>query len=385
MIKLLHTADWHIGKMFFGRSMTEDQEYFFDNYFFPALERLGFGQNDCVVVAGDIFDRAVPPVQAIELFDRVITRVSGMGIRLFAVTGNHDGAARLSMGAKLMRSAGVYIYTSLGDTAESLVLDDGGTRVVLHPLPHFDATEGRYFLGDGDASGYADIFGRIATGIDVSGSGLHVLVAHCTAFGDDASEQDVRAVGGADAVPLSCFGPFGLTLLGHFHRDIAFDGLSGYCGSPLGYSFDSANTVRSMRYYEIDGDRVTMTKIPVDRPLHPLVTLTDSFERLMSDEVPGSDAFIYARLTDSALVFEPMFRLRHKFPNILGLCYVSEDTVSFSSEGRERLRDSLRSRTVADEDVFRAFLSQACGCEPTAEELSFFERLCRLADRPDVQ
>lgn len=413
MIKLLHTADWHLGKMFFGRSMLEDQEYFIDNYFFPVLEELGFGpgaggcHDDCVVLAGDIFDRAVPPVAALGLFDNVITRIARMGIKLFAITGNHDGAARLSMGARIMRGSGIYLYTSLSNISEALLLDDRvGCRVMLHPLPHFDIYQGRAFLGGGECAKYSECFDRIISKTDISDrSAVHVLAAHCTAFPDSWKNNNTgsgpdnedtvtenadnnpdnngnsleKAVGGSDEIDINSLGAFDLALLGHFHSDIDVTKKAAYSGSPLGYSFDRTGVVRSMRYYEIGKSGINMKKIPVDKPLHPLRRVSGSFDHLLSDETPRDDAFIYAQLDDTSLIYEPMMRLREKFPNILGLCYSSEAAGGLSAGYRDRLRASLHSRSVGDSEVFEAFLRQMCAVEPSGEDLEMFGQLCREA------
>ncbi|MBQ9993887.1 MAG: exonuclease subunit SbcD [Clostridia bacterium] len=108
-MKLLHTSDWHLGKMLFGRSMLDDQRYFIDNIFIPTITEQS---PDAIILSGDIFDRAIAPVAALELFDDLLTRIAETGIPFIAITGNHDGAQRLSLGSRLMRQAGIYIFTS---------------------------------------------------------------------------------------------------------------------------------------------------------------------------------------------------------------------------------------------------------------------------------
>ena len=111
-MKILHTSDWHLGRMIYGRSLLEDQAYFIDQVFFPALER---HRPDCVILAGDIFDRQIAPVEAIRLFDSVLSRIHQMGIPLAAISGNHDGADRIAIGAEMLRQSGIYLATHLED------------------------------------------------------------------------------------------------------------------------------------------------------------------------------------------------------------------------------------------------------------------------------
>ena len=396
MIRLLHTADWHLGKMLFGRSMLEDQRYFIDNYFFAELERLEFGKrpgcDDCVVIAGDIFDRSVAPVAALALFDETITRLSDMGIKLFAVTGNHDGAARLSMGTRLMRSSGIYIYTSLGDINESLALDDGnGVRAVLHPLPHFDISQGRDLLGEGSPTRYAEVFSRVSGMTDISdknayhivagmidaseANAYHVVAAHCTVLGTLPTGNG--SVGGSDEIASADLSRFDIALLGHLHSDISVSERIAYSGSPLAYSFKNADHTQSMRLWELDADGVRSEKLMIEKPLHPLRVLTGSFDELTGDGVPADDAYIFARLKDSRLIYEPVARLREKYPNILGMAYEATETGETSAEYRDYLRGGLRSRSIGDDEVFEAFVKQMCGAEPDEEDLALFRQLCR--------
>ncbi len=150
-MKILHTSDWHLGRMIYGRSLLDDQTYFIDRIFFPALEE---HRPDCVILAGDIFDRQIAPVEALRLFDSVLNRLHQMGIPLAAISGNHDGADRLATGTAMLRQSGIYLATRLEDLAQPLVLEKEGERAQIFLLPYCDPVHEISVIPRGRAAGY---------------------------------------------------------------------------------------------------------------------------------------------------------------------------------------------------------------------------------------
>lgn len=383
-MKILHTADLHFGKIIYGRSMIEDQEYFVSEVLLPALRE---NRPDCVVISGDVFDRAVAPLPALTLFDRMITEISGENISLIIIPGNHDGAERMAMGARLMKSAGVYIITALEDCQKPIIITDSdGVRTAVHALPFFDPATGKAFLGVGEIMGYDQIFAGVVDSIDVSDRSLrHILAAHCTVLGAERSGGESGAmVGGSDQVPMECFDKFDFTLLGHLHSAQSRGGKIAYSGAPLRYSFEANERDKSMNLLDIKDDGITLHKIGI-KPLREMRYIEGNIDDITAGigvPEPSGD-YYFAELTDRELVYEPMARLRERYPNVLGMRYSNREPDE-DEEGRAGLREKLRDRSLGDAEVLTAFLRQMCGTSPEDGQRELFLRLCAAVDKEDA-
>ena len=149
-MKLFHTSDWHLGRMLFGRSLLEDQRWFLNQVFLPAVER---ERPACVIIAGDIYDRQIAPVEAIRLFDEALARLMELGAKVCVIAGNHDGAGRMALLKTALARSGVYFATELADAFSPVTIEEDGLFLQLFPLPYFDAAQAREFLGDGTLRG----------------------------------------------------------------------------------------------------------------------------------------------------------------------------------------------------------------------------------------
>lgn len=373
-MKLLFSSDWHLGKYVASYSMLEEQRWFIDNVYFPAIER---HEPDALVIAGDIYDRAVAPTAAIALFDDFLTRVAELGIPLIAISGNHDGAERMSIGTRIMRSSGIYIFTDASRPEETVsVRGRDGVTAVFHPLPYFDPSMARAVTGDEDAREYSELFRKVIGRMDISDRSVrHVLISHCTVIGSTFSDSESGVmVGGSSEIDPACLSGFDAVLLGHLHSAQQPVSNAAYSGSPLRYSFSSSEHDKKLMLVSL-GETTAFEPLPIV-PRREMRTLTGTFDHLMSGDVPASDDFISAELTDSQFIYEPMSRLREKFPNILGVRYSEYVDFDGDQPDRSELRSRLRSRTIGDRDVFCAFLKQMCGTEPEDADLEHFDSLC---------
>ena len=181
----LHTADWHLGKALFGHSLLEDQRWFLEAHFLPLIDR---EHPDAVVLAGDIFDRQIPPVEAVALFDSFLRAMAARHVPLIAITGNHDSAARLSLGASLLRGAGVVLATRPEDLYTPYMLEKDGERVCFYTLPYCEPAAARALLGDADIRTADDAFRALLAKIVPAPDACNVLVTHCFAAGGQADK-----------------------------------------------------------------------------------------------------------------------------------------------------------------------------------------------------
>ena len=149
-MKLFHTSDWHLGRMLYGRSLLEDQRWFLRQVFLPAVER---ERPCCVLIAGDVYDRQIAPVEAIALFDETLSQLLKLGTKVCVIAGNHDGAGRMALLKTALARGGVYFATELADAFSPVTIEEDGISLQLFPLPYFDAAQAREFLGDGTLRG----------------------------------------------------------------------------------------------------------------------------------------------------------------------------------------------------------------------------------------
>lgn len=369
-MKLVHTADWHLGKYLYGRSLLPDQEYFVREQFLPFLRE---ERPDLVILAGDVFDRAIAPSGALRLFDSFLSGVSALGIPLAVIAGNHDGPDRMAIGGALLRKSGVYLAARPEEVLSPVELTCGDQPVRLFLLPYGEPAEIRAVLGNEELrtfqEAYAALLERAAA--LAAPDRLNLLAAHCFAAGSvtSASESPVY-VGGTGEVSTACFAPFSYTALGHLHAPQRAGERGRYAGSPLKYSFDEANQEKSVTVVEFDGGepRVSFRSFP---PLRDLRVLTGSFEELLAraKKEPCED-YLLCELTDKGPVYLPAEQLRPYWPHLLGL---SSRWLAGAGEGSEDgLREQLRHNGTDASAVLREFLTQICGYEPDADDEELF-------------
>lgn len=371
-MRILHTSDWHLGKIVMVQSMLDDQRYFIENDFLNALDRY---QPDVIVLAGDIFDRSIAPISAIALFEETLYKVAERGIPLIAISGNHDSPERLIPAARLLRSSGIYLANSMSDFLEPIdITAADGSRARFFCLPYFDISMAKAFIGSDEIKTVNDAYGAILdmASDKLSGDCPNILVTHCTVTGAVTCESESSiSVGGAQQVSSDLFGAFDLTCLGHIHSPQRAGGCAQYSGSPLRYSFDRNERDKKMLLYDTS-DGMSVTEIPIT-PLREMRTVRGSFDELMNVPDNCSQDYIYAVVDDDHLIYEPMSRLRIKYPNLLSLeqLYMTrthEDENSRLSMTREK----IRANAITDEEIVISFLENICKVKPTEDEIAFF-------------
>lgn len=372
-MRILHTADWHLGKLIYGVSMLGDQQAFLEETLYPVIEQ---ERPDCLVLSGDIFDRSVAPPQAIRLFESCVLKLcKTYRLPLLAISGNHDGADRIAPAAQLLREQGVYIATKIGDAFSPVALEKGGTAYHFHLLPYFEPAELRAHFQNEEIRGFSDAYraaiGQMAQGFDKKA--VHILCAHCFVTGCTVSDSESPIyVGGSGEVSASLFEPFGLTLLGHLHAPQKASENVFYSGSPLKYSFDEEHQKKSLSIIDIDGKDYEIRRIPV-KAKRDMKTLTGSFHELCGKGSQKKDEdYIFVRLTDGRPVYMPVDRLREYYPNIMGL------KSEFLSRGQAKSEGKI-SRTSTDEEIFDLFLSQICSSGATPGDHALFSQAMNQA------
>jgi len=358
-MRLLHTSDWHLGRSFHGASLLEDQSAALDRIVQLACER----SVDLVVIAGDLYDRAIPPAEAVSLFTDTLARLRQAGIAVVAIAGNHDSHVRVSVYDPLLSALGVTIRGAVTRAAEPVLVEpaDGGAAVAVYPLPYLEPMvdgprllarlepEGRADPGQAQAAsagaetaeaetaGAAEpAAGRFSheatTRLALAGirrdlarrpGSRSVLVAHTFVAGGESSDSERElSVGQVDRVGVEAFAGFDYVALGHLHGSQQLDGPRlAYSGTPLPYSFSEERQRKSVRIVELAADgtpAVEVVPLEVGRRLR---TLEGTLAELCADPAFESarQARVRAILTDETLPLQAMARLRERFPHAVEL------------------------------------------------------------------
>ena len=345
-MRLIHTSDWHLGRTLHGENLLPYQDSFLRWLLDEAVrQRAG-----AVVVAGDIYDRAVPPLDAVRLLDATLLRFARARIPVILISGNHDSAVRLGFGAGLSEAAGIHLRTSVTDLARPVLLADEDGPVAIYGIPYLLPDAVMADLGV-QARTHEAVLAEAARLIraDAATRGMArtVVAAHAFVTGGQPaeSERDIR-VGGVADVPAAVFAGFSYVALGHLHgAQRAGPPRSGtvirYSGSPLAFSFGEKDHVKSVTLAEIDaGGRVAATALPapVPRPLREARgRLDDLLARADSDLADLAGAWVKVVLTDTVRPPVPMERLREKWPHTLILDFAPEGQLTSSDADLQRL------------------------------------------------
>jgi exonuclease SbcD len=323
-MKLLHTSDWHLGRSLHRTDLRDAQAAFLDH----LVETARAERVEAVLVAGDIYDRAVPSVDAVELCEGALVRLRETGARVILISGNHDSARRLGFSSALIDEAGVHLRTRPSALADPVLLEDESGVVAVYGIPYLEpAAVGERsheaVLGAGAETIRADAARR--------GAARTVVMAHGWVHGGQASdsERDI-SVGGAGSVPASLFAGFSYVALGHLHGQQTIAENMRYSGSPLPYSFSEATHKKGSWLVEIGGDgaaRAERVPAPVYRRLSVLRgRLADL---LGSPAYEGSEGdFVAVTLTDTQRPDQAMDRLRKRFPHVLTLAFEPEGVIA---------------------------------------------------------
>ena len=380
-MRLLHTADWHLGRLLHAHSLIEDQAHLLD-------QLIGYARNvrpDAIVVAGDVYDRSVPGPEAVALLDHVLSElVLGLRIPVIMIAGNHDSGERLGFGARLLAAAGLHIAGRPGQPVEAIPFATPEGPVHVYPLPYAEPGEVRSRFGLPEPIDHASAMALQLDAIRARHppGARAVLVAHAFVVGAEESESErPLSVGGTGAIEAAVFAGFDYVALGHLHRPQTLaGGRLRYAGSPLKYSLSEVDHCKSLTLAELDGDgRLQLSELPFT-PLHALHILEGSLAEVCAAR-PGVERedYVLARLTDRGALLDPMNRLRAVYPNALGVQRLVLDERGSAAE-----RGRARGETTPAE-LFASFFEEVTGVAPDdAQRAAFGATLGRVQGQDAV-
>ncbi|MGA4843339.1 exonuclease SbcCD subunit D [Streptomyces sp. G45] len=372
-MRLLHTSDWHLGRALHRVSMLDAQAEFIGHLVATVRER----GVDAVVVSGDVYDRAVPPLAAVELFDDALHRLADLGVPTVMISGNHDSARRLGVGAGLIGRAGIHLRTDPAGCADPVVLADAHGDVAFYGLPYLEPALVKDEFGVARA-GHEAVLGaamdRVRADLAARPEGTRsVVLAHAFVTGGQVSdsERDIT-VGGVASVPAALFDGVDYVALGHLHGSQTLTDRVRYSGSPLAYSFSEADHRKSMWLVDLGPaaaagtGRAPVTAERVDCPVpRPLARIRGELAELLADPALArhEEAWIEATLTDPVRPDEPMARLTERFPHTLSLVF---DPARAPGDPDVSYARRVRGRT--DQQIAEDFVTHVRGAGPDARE-----------------
>ncbi|GGV05398.1 nuclease SbcCD subunit D [Streptomyces albospinus] len=367
-MRFLHTSDWHLGRRFHEADLIDAQRDFLTHVHDTARDQ----QVDVILVAGDIYDRAIPSLDAVRLFNDVLNQFADLNLPIIMISGNHDSAHRLGVGSRLLARAGVHLRTDpITACTTPVLLDDPHGTVAVYGLPYLEPSLARTDLGADRTSHQA----VVTAALDLVRADLatypigtrSVVLAHAFVTGAAPcdSERDIN-VGGIDHVTASAFDGIDYVALGHLHGAQDINDRIHYSGSPLAYSFSETGHTKTLTVVDLAGDgTVTLTRVPTPVP-RALACLKGTFQDLLTnpahEHLTGS--WLQVTLTDADLPYEPMARLRRRFPHTMHLLHQRPDNPE-QSDG-PTYTERLEGRT--DLEIACDFVKKVRGTDPNPTE-----------------
>lgn len=374
-MKIIHLSDLHLGKRLNEFSLVEDQEYILNQ----ILSMVEAEKPDAVVIAGDVYDRAIPSIEAVSLFDEFLVRLAKLHTHSFVISGNHDSPERIAFASRLLDASGIHLSPVYDGRVRPITLTDEFGPVDFYLLPFVKPIHVRRFHPEEPTDTYTQALTTAVGHMEVEEDRRSVLVTHQFVTGACRSDSEEISVGGTDNVDSSVFSGFDYVALGHLHspQHCGSEKIR-YCGTPLKYSFSEAGDEKSVTVVELkEKGNLTLRTLPL-KPLHELVELRGRFEELTRREfyehTSWQTDYVHLTLTDEQDIPDALGKLRLIYRNLMKLDY---DNARTRATG-EIIGEVNRSRSPLE--LFADFYELQNNQPMTAEQLVFLEELIEKAE-----
>lgn len=334
-MKFMHISDLHLGKRVNEFSMIEDQEYILTKII-NIIDETGV---QAVLIAGDVYDKAVPSAEAVELFDNFLVRLSKRGVPVFVISGNHDSAERIAFGGRLMDKSGIYMSPVYNGCIEPQVLTDEYGDIKIYMLPFIKPQNVKRFFLDSQITSYTDAVKTAVEAMETDPEKRNILITHQFVTGSDRTESEDISVGGTDNVDAAVFSGFDYVALGHIHRAQKCGGNEyiRYSGTPLKYSFSEAGDKKTVTIVEMrEKGNISLEFIPLI-PKRDMHEIKGTYEELTLksfwESTSYKEDYMHITLTDEEDIPDALTKLRVIYKNIMKLDYDNKRTRSMNSIG----------------------------------------------------
>lgn len=331
-MKLIHLSDLHLGKRVNGYSMLEDQDYILKE----ILSIITAQSPDAVLIAGDIYDKPVPPAEAVRLFDDFLVQLSRLNVQVFVISGNHDSPERIAFGSRLMDASGIHLSPVCQGTIEPISMTDPYGTVDFYMLPFIKPAHVRRFYEEESESieSYTDAMQTVIDHLPINAKHRNVLLTHQFVTGSLRAESEELSIGGSDNIDASVFAPFDYVALGHLHtpQNCGDTGRIRYCGTPLKYSFSEARDTKSVTVAELfEKGTLNIRTIPLT-PLHDLTEIKGTYDTVTSrsfyENTCWQEDYTHITLTDEEDIPDAIGKLRAIYHRLMKLDYDNKRTRS---------------------------------------------------------
>ncbi|MCM3728011.1 exonuclease SbcCD subunit D [Neobacillus cucumis] len=363
-MKFIHTADWHLGKLVHGVYMTENQRAVLEQFVLIVEEE----KPDAVVIAGDLYDRSVPPTDAVELLDDILFKINvELKTPVVAIAGNHDSAERLSFGSSWYKHSQFYLTGKLSNNFRPVQING----VNFYLVPYAEPGVVRQLVEDDSIHSHQEamkaLIGKIEENLNPNEP--NVLVGHAFVLGGQTSDSErILSVGGSGCVGAELFAPFSYTALGHLHSPDAINHEKvKYSGSLLKYSFSEAKQRKSISIIEMDEKGNFSHRYRSLTPKHDMREIEGHIEELLDPNFYGNeqvDDYLKITLLDEGALLDPINKLRQVYPNVLHL----EKKINLTDSKRKQSYIALKSEKKSEIDLFEQFYTDMTTSDFTTEK-----------------
>ena len=372
-MRFIHTADWHLGKYLKNRSLIEDQRYILDQF----LEMVDAQKVDAVLIAGDIYDRNVPPEEAVNLFDHVLNElIIKRDLHVLCIAGNHDSEGRLNFGSRLFENTNFHIRAKLIEVVDPVALRDSFGEVYFSLIPYFDPPKVKvaFDIDTDEDFTYNDAAAVLvkAARSTIPANARSIAVSHAFIAGGVESGSEKKLPGGAGQVSPHHFNDFNYTALGHLHGATLNDKKIRYSGSLLKYSFDEWKQSKSITLVDIDGEGNIITQTLPLNPLHDVKVIKGNAVDIINNEV-DSDDYISVQY-EGVMMNTHNAILRKKFPNLLEIKPVDR-VLAGGGNGAKSIEN------ISHIDLFKKFFKDTTNESLSDEELAVMTDLIENIER----
>ncbi|GAA0108382.1 exonuclease SbcCD subunit D [Clostridium tertium] len=386
-MKIFHMGDWHIGKLVNGFYMTEDQEFIIEQIY-KAIEK---EKPDVVLIAGDLYDRSVPPVHAVELLNKTMKKiVKDLNTNVIALAGNHDSNERVEFASSLLRDSGLYIVGNLKRKIDKIVLEDEYGKVNFYPIPYADVPVVRDLFEDENVKTHDLAMQKIISEIlnDFNEDERNIAVAHgyVTQMKEDNFEaleesdsEKPLSIGGTEYINSKHFEKFNYTALGHFHgpQKVGSDKIR-YSGSLMKYSFSEVNQKKGITIVDIDENGDVDIEIYNLKPRRDFRVKTGTLEEIIKgfdNSSENYEDYIKVILKDKGELLDPMAKLRSIYPNVMEL--TREERVSRNSSRNVATNIKEKSKITLFKNFYEDIMDEGC----SEEEINVIEKIIEASEK----
>ncbi len=355
-MKIIHTADWHIGKLLHKIHMTQDQQQVFTE----LIEIIHQRSPEVLIIAGDIYDRSIPPTEAVGLLDSILTKIlQETQTQIIIISGNHDNGERLNFGSSILKNQGLHIATKIEDIYNPVIIDDDQGPVYFYTIPFLEPAMVRLHFQDDSIKSHDDAMRKIIEAMEIPSEQRSVCIAHGYVSSNNSDSEKPLIIGGAEMISPDHFESFIYTALGHLHEEHrAGSSTIRYSGSPMKCSFSEVDHHKGILEVTLKDKQCLVEKIEL-HPERDLRIIKGKMADLLKKEnysMGNRHDYIKAVLTDPGEVISPFPRLKAIYPNLLALEYERQSLSEMEEE--QNIKELLKKDPTALFEAFYNFVKE---------------------------